>query len=37
MHKAYRQYLDEADETETVRFPEWEEIRNIESPLTDLA
>ena len=33
MQKAYRQYLDEPDETETVQFPEWKEMREIESPL----
>ena len=33
IQKAYRQYLDEADETETVQFPEWKEMREIESPL----
>ena len=33
MQKAYRQYLDEADEAETVRFPEWKEIKDTKSPL----
>ena len=33
MHKAYRQYLDEAVETETLRFPDWKVMREIESPL----
>ena len=30
IQKAYRQYLDE---TETVQFPEWKVMREIESPL----
>ena len=33
MHKAYRQYLDEGDETVIVQFPDWKEMREIEIPL----
>ena len=33
MQKAYRQYLDEADETVIVQFPDWKEMRETEIPL----
>ena len=31
MHKANLLYLDETDETETVGFPDWKEMTEIES------